>query len=422
MTPKRLGYPILYLLLAETIVLYLLSKNDPRTIVLSPFLSIAQICGLLGAVLFSLSFILATRLAIIEEAFGGLDRAYRAHHRVGVWAFSFLTAHFLALAINSTDVFNAIFVWLIPAYVYGAIALVLLAAIATTIIFIRIPYRAFVIIQKFFAIPLAFGILHLFTVTSDVSRYRPLGTWIATIMLIGLGAWLYRELLYYIIAPKAFYTVKENRDMKSDVREFTLSPEKTNLKFSPGQFGYFFFVSKAVGKEAHPFSFTSAPEEKNLRFAAKELGDYTDKLKNAAAGDRVCVHGSYGRFFHNFNATDENVLIAGGIGITPFLSLVRSDIKLPKTIFFYCTNSMLDAVYDVELKRLSENDGAFKYFIHESDRRGHITADIIEKHCNGVKDKKFYICGPTMMMKEISDGLRRKGVSSRDIHFESFNY
>jgi predicted ferric reductase len=422
MAPKRLGYPIAYLVLVETVVLYLLSKSDPRTIVSSPFLSIAQICGLLGAVLFSLSFILATRLAIVEEAFDGLDRAYRAHHRAGVWAFSLLTAHFLALAINSTDIFNAIFVWLIPAYVYGAIALVLLAAIATTIIFIQIPYRAFVIIQKFFAIPLAFGILHLFTVTSDVSRYRPLGAWIATIMLIGLGAWLYREILYYIIAPKAFYAVKEKRDMGSDISEFTLVPEKSNLKFSPGQFGYFSFSSKAVSKEAHPFSFTSPPDEKNLRFAAKELGDYTDKLKNAAAGDRVRVHGSYGKFLSDFNAADNNVLIAGGIGITPFLSLVRSGAKFPKTIFFYCANSMLDAVYDAELKKLAGSDGSYRYLIHESDRRGHITADIIEKHCNGVKDKKFYICGPTMMMKEISDGLKRKGVPFREIHFESFNY
>jgi Predicted ferric reductase len=422
MTPKRPGYAIVFLLLAETAVLYLLAKSNLSIIISRPFLSIAQISALLGAVLFSLSFVLATRFQVVEEAFGGLDRAYRAHHRLGVWAFSFLAAHFLALVINSADVFNAIFVWLIPTYIYGAIALVLLAAIATTIIFAHIPYRAFVIIQKFFAIPMAIGILHLFTVTSDVSRYRPLGVWIAAFMFAGMIAWLYREVLYYLIASKAFYTVKEKHDLGSDITEFALSPEKSNLKFSPGQFGYFSFSSKAVSKEAHPFSFTSPPNETNLRFSAKGVGDYTDALKNTAIGDRVCVHGSYGRFFSDFNAADKNVLIAGGIGITPFLSLVRSDEKFPKTIFFYCVNSMLNAVYDAELKKLSENGDVFKYFIHESDRRGHITADIIEKHCNGVKDKKFYICGPTMMMNGISNGLKIKGVRPDDIHFESFNY
>ncbi len=422
MTPKRLGYPIVFLILAETLVLYFLSKNNLSVLLLRPFLSLAQLSALFGAILFSLSFLLATRFAIIETAFGGLDRVYRAHHRFGVWAFSFLTIHFLALAINSTAIFNAIFISQLPPYVYGAFALIMMAAVVVTIIFIHIPYRAFVIIQKFFALPLAFGILHLFTITSDVARYAPLGTFMATVMIAGFAAWFYREILYYFIAPKAFYTVKERRDMGGDISEFTLTPENKNIKFSFGQFGYFSFRSKAVSREAHPFSFSSAPDEQNLRFAAKELGDYTDKLKNVAAGDRVCVHGSYGKFFSNFNSSDENVFIAGGIGITPFLSLVRSGTRLPKTIFFYSANSALDAVYNTELQELSKNNEAFHYFIHESDRRGHITAEIIERRCNGVKNKKFYLCGPAMMMKEISDGLKRKGVRSANIFFEAFSY
>jgi predicted ferric reductase len=421
MTPKRPGYAIVFLLLAETTILYLLAKSNLPTIISRPFLSVAQISALLGAVLFSLSFVLATRFRVIEEAFGGLDRVYRAHHRFGVWAFSLLTAHFLALVLNGTDAYSAIFVFFFPDYIFGAIALVFLAAIAATIIFANIPYRAFVIIQKIFAVPLAFGILHLFTVTSDVSRYHPLGVFMTAMMIAGFISWFYREVIYYFAAPKTFYTLKMRKDMGNDIGEFTLAPENKNLKFTFGQFGYFTFYSKAVSREAHPFSFTSPPDETNLRFSAKGLGDYTDALKNAANGDRVCVRGAYGKFLSALVPSDENVLIAGGIGITPFLSLVRSGIKLPRTTFFYCTNSMLDAVYDAELKMLSGNDGAFKYFIHESDRRGHITADIIEKHCNGVKDKKFYICGPTMMMKGISNGLKIKGVPSRDINFESFN-
>jgi predicted ferric reductase len=424
MTPKRPGYAIVYLTLVMTAILFLLSKPSLSVLGANVFVTLAQISALLGAVLFSFSFVIAARTYLVEEAFGGLDRAYRFHHTTGVWSFSLLVVHmasvFIGYGINGAPIVALLMHNI--AFILGEIGIITMAAIILTIVYAKIKYQNFVLIQKFLAIPYAFGVYHLLIVTSDVSRFAPLRLFMVAVVSLGALAWIYREFFYRPLAPQAVYVVKEVKNKGANIVEISLTPKKNRLDLKPGQFAYFSLRSKSVSSEPHPFSFSSAPESDELRFAAKRSGDFTNELDKVAAGDEAAVFGPYGKFFSELDPDAENVFIAGGIGATPFLSLVRSKIKLPKTVFFYCANSALDAVFDAELKKISDAPGSFRYFLHESDRRGHINADIVEKHANGVKNKKFYLCGPAMMMENITDGLIRKGVPRGDIHFESFNY
>jgi|GEM_PF-1770780 predicted ferric reductase len=424
MTPKRPGYAIVYLTLVMTAILFLLSKPSLSVLGANVFVTLAQISALLGVVLFAFSFIVATRTYLVEEAFGGVDRAYRFHHTIGVWSFSLLVVH-MASVLVGYGINGAPIVALLThnsAFILGEIGLFAMAAIILTIVYAKIRYQNFVLIQKFLAIPYAFGIYHLLIVTSDVSRYAPLRIFMIAAVSLGALAWINREFLYRRFATQAVYVVKEVKDMGANIVGISLAPKKDRLAFKPGQFAYFSLRSKTVSSEPHPFSFSSAPESDELRFASKRSGDFTNELDKVAIGDEAAVFGPYGKFFSGLDPDAENVFIAGGIGATPFLSLVRSKIKLPKTVFFYCTNSALDAVFDAELKKISATPDSFRYFLHESDRRGHINADVVEKHANGIKEKQFYLCGPAMMMENISDGLIRKGVPRRDIHFESFSY
>jgi stearoyl-CoA 9-desaturase NADPH oxidoreductase len=121
------------------------------------------------------------------------------------------------------------------------------------------------------------------------------------------------------------------------------------------------------------------------------------------------------------NSNIENIFIAEGRGIIPFLSLLRAGKVAGKTMLFYCTNSELDAVYNAELKALSAKFG-FRYFLHESDRRGFITTDIIEKRANGLAEKNIYLCGPGNMMADLTKKFIAKGVPRKNIFFESFSY
>lgn len=160
----------------------------------------------------------------------------------------------------------------------------------------------------------------------------------------------------------------------------------------------------------------------DLSFAAKALGDFTNTLTNAKAGDRVTVFGPYGKFFSEFDPGAQNIFIAGGIGVTPFLSALRNRIVCAETMTFYTTRSESDGVFAKELNDLSCGPAAFKYFFHESERRGYLSADIIEKRAGTLKSKKIYLCGPGPMMKSLTQGFIKKGVPRSDIIFESFNY
>lgn len=424
MTPKRPGAAIVYLTLALTALLYLLAKPNLAVLGDNLFLSIAQLAALLGTVLFTFSFLLACRFSVLEDAYGGLDKVYRFHHKTGVWSFTFLAIHFLGLLItylkNGIPIFTLMLT--VPLYITGAVALFTMTIIILTIIFAKIPYQIFIFIQKLFAVPLAFGMIHLFTVTSDVSRYRPLGFWMAGVMIIGAMSWLYRELLYKWLAPHAAYEITGVINKGAGITEITMKPLGRRIKYQPGQFAYFSFRSRGVSSEPHPFSFSSSPDSNLVSFAAKDLGDFTHTLARAAAGDRVTVYGPHGRFFSDLATDAKNIFIAGGIGVTPFLSIVRGRQGFGQTILFYSTNSETDAVFEKELEDISERTKAFGMFFHESNRRGYLNADIIEKRAGGLNDKAIYLCGPAPMMKSLADGFLAKGVPRERIVFEEFSY
>jgi predicted ferric reductase len=424
MTPKRPAIHIIFLLLILTGLLWLLSKPTIGSIFASPFISLGQISALLGTVLFAISFILAARTYLIEEACGGLDRAYRLHHKTGSWSGGLLAVHGLAVAIGYGLAGAPIYSLLTSNIVFiaGEIGLLTMAGIVVTIIYFKIPYKYFTFIQKFFAIPFAFGIYHLLFITSDISRYQPLRIFLMVVVALGAFAWIYREIFYRYDAPQTQYAVKETKDKGAGVVEITLTPKKARLVFKPGQFAYFSFRSKNVPAEAHPFSFSSAPGDADLRFAAKGVGDFTNELGKVSPGDEVTVFGPYGKFFSELDPNAENVFIAGGIGITPFMSALRGHAVNEKTDFFFSTRGLDDCVFGDELKLLTAAPNAFKLHLHESDRRGHLTADIVEKRAGGLTGKKIFICGPEGMMNALKNQFLAKGVPNESIIFEQFNY
>jgi predicted ferric reductase len=424
MTSKRPGKTIIYLLLAFTLELFLLSKDSLGGLGFNVFVTMAQIAALIGTVLFATSFMLAARTHLVEEAFGGLDRAYHIHHKAGVWSFSILVAHMATVLIgyglNGVPLLSSLTAN--PVFITGGIGLALMAIIALTIIFAKVRYRTFVIIQKFFAIPYAFGIYHLLIVPSDVSRYFPLRMFMLIIVGLGLAAWIWRELLYRWLGPHAPYSVKSVEDKGGGIVEITLVPKRKPLAYRAGQFAYFSFRNGALPPEGHPFSFTSAPDGAELRFAAKALGDYTDLLSQARPGGVVAVYGPYGKFFEQMDSAAGNIFIAGGIGVTPFLSALRGGKRFDDLSVFYTTKSDLDCIYNQELYSLSTGERPFHYHFHESGRRGFLSADIVEKRAGGIIDKTIYLCGPAPMMKSLAEGFIAKGVPKEKIIFESFSY
>ena len=160
--------------------------------------------------------------------------------------------------------------------------------------------------------------------------------------------------------------------------------------------------------------------------AIKSLGDFTKKLDALKIGDRSELEGPYGRFnFHNENS--DQIWVAGGIGITPFIGmaedLAEKDELKNKVELYYCVKDEREFVYfdefkDIE-KRLKNN---FKFIPWVTDTHGHLTIQEIKKLSSPFKRSEFYLCGPKGLKDAISKGLVEAGVPKEKIFDEQFNF
>jgi predicted ferric reductase len=205
--------------------------------------------------------------------------------------------------------------------------------------------------------------------------------------------------------------------------EIALKPLGKPVAFTPGQFAMLYLEAKD-GWHRHPFTIASAPAEHVLRFAIKELGDDTSGLGEfIQPGMPAVIRGPFGRFSHH-KAAGRQAWIAGGIGVTPFLSWLRAlDDQPPygRVDFFY-TSASADKPYAEEIAEIAgRHDMVRAHFINSSSE-GHLTADRVMAAAGGSPGGlSVFLCGPAGMVRSLQTGLHRAGVPARHIHREHFD-
>ena len=162
----------------------------------------------------------------------------------------------------------------------------------------------------------------------------------------------------------------------------------------------------------------------------KDSGDYTSQLDKLKVGDKAILEGAYGDLIEPQNVNDSKslVLIAGGIGITPMIGILRNlknKDKKVKLIWSVRNESALIKLEEIEeLKNQYPN---FDYRItlskddHEIFDKGRIDEDYLNSLnvFNEFKDAKFYICGPDPLMDSMEDILS-KHIDKDQQNYERF--
>ncbi|WP_324695165.1 FAD-dependent oxidoreductase [Novosphingobium sp. RL4] len=177
------------------------------------------------------------------------------------------------------------------------------------------------------------------------------------------------------------------------------------------------------------FSLASAPQEPELVIATR-MTDTAFKrcLADLPAGSPVGIEGPYGDLTLD-GGTTPVVFLAGGIGITPFRSMILDAVGrgLSRDVtLFYSNRSAADAAYLPELEQLASSNPRFKLVATMTDaadwqgERGFIDRPMIERHAGDITAPVFYLAGPPAMVAAMEALLLEAGVRSGNIRAEVF--
>lgn len=435
MKKKYFGpYLFIFLSLLPTVFWLSISPLNDRFLNSSVAItSFSQLAALIGTAMFCLTFVLAGRLKWLEDYFGGLPNLYVFHHFFGMISFILLLIHPLLLIFGAMrNPLGNLFLYIIPgsnwAYNYGIFSLFIMTLLLIFTFYRKIPFYGKILYNiwkkthRFIGLSLFFGALHAFYISSDISRNIFLRYYMFLIIIVGLGSFVYRSLLGRYLVKRAEYRVVEVNKLNKSIVEIVMSPEKEGIDYTQGQF---IFIGFDGMEEVHPFSISSSPYEKNLKITVKALGDYTSKLQDLQPGVKAYVEGPFGRLFYHDLKHKNQIWIAGGVGITPFLSMVRSlreemDKDDYKIDFYYCGKNDEDRIFTDELLGTSQEIKNFRYIPWCTNKHGRITGRIVKNIGRGVHNKEIILCCPSLMNKDLKNQLISLGVPKSRIHFEQF--
>lgn len=192
------------------------------------------------------------------------------------------------------------------------------------------------------------------------------------------------------------------------------------FKFLAGQ-----FLEWTVEGNTHPLTLSSAPFEKDLSFTTR-LRDtpFKNFIKTMPVGTFVDVVGPEGDFVlpkvYPPAGGRPLVFLAGGIGITPFRSMILQSLhdKLPQEIYlFYSNHSLEETAFLEELTGLAKENPQF-HFISVVTR---IDESLIKKFLPDFTKAIFYAAGPPAMVKAMRDFLLKAGVKPENLKLDMFS-
>jgi predicted ferric reductase len=390
---------------------------------------IAKIAGILGVSHFAGNIFLSARYKFIDRLFDGLDRAYLYHRKIGIAAFVLLTVHLVAITLRTwqtsfMDMVRFTLNYSYPPIVWGRVAYLGLCILVIITLFVRLKYERLKFLHTFMGVFLFFGGLHVYLIPSDVATNIYLRGYILGIVGIGLLSYLWRTVLKRWLIRRIIADVQAVNRLGDAVTEVVMKPRPGKIAFIPGQFIFVKFRQPGFPYEDHPFSLTASTEEGTLRISAKALGDFTTQLSELNSGAIAEIQGPFGGFSFTRAKTKKLIWIAGGIGITPFMSMARSmrdrsDLKEYGIHLFYSVKTESELIYGKELEDISTKVSSFSYHPWIAERDGFITAEAIAKRVD-IIGKDIYICGPKPLLKALQSQFKNIGTPANQIHFELF--
>lgn len=350
------------------------------------------------------------------------------HKFMGSVGFAFLVSHFVMILasgvydldiILSTDLSNPTVLYI----KYGSVAFFSVVIIWLTSVLLRkrLPWDWWKSLHYLAYVALTFAFLHSGYIGATLQT-NTAAQWFWYFQIVVFVIIIIWRLSDWVGLSRTTYKVNSVEDVARDVKQITIVPEQQvlGIKPKPGQFAY---LQYARFKPAHPFTVSHYSEDTGaISFTIKNVGKYTANVHSSLEyNDEVYVGGPYGVFTSTISQSPRPaVLIAGGIGITPFLRHLDNN---RVQHLFWGVRTVEDLAYrrDVVRSKLHTTIA-----LSEEERKnyhpGLIDVELLKAELSGeLEEYDFYICGPPEMMKSLELELADASVPKGQIFTERFS-
>ena len=228
--------------------------------------------------------------------------------------------------------------------------------------------------------------------------------------------------------------LQEKKELAKGIWEFIFTPNKP-INFLPGQYLEWTVAARYPDSRGNRryFSIASSPTEKEIMLTIKvpeKASSFKQTLLALKPGDGLFATNLEGEFVLQKKPKSSYVLIAGGIGITPFRSMIRSLIdsntSVPVTLF-YVAHDASEFVFDDLFEEAKQKIGLqIVHVVSENPppnwqgEVGRLNEDMIKKHVTDYQSRFFYLSGPQPMVAGYKDLLKKLGVKRGNIKTDYF--
>lgn len=266
------------------------------------------------------------------------------------------------------------------------------------------------------------------------SNQIPIGQFITTpesALLIG-------NLFSYLVSPKQklMLKLKDKMQLSPDIYDFVFASNQ-KLEFLPGQYMEWTLGVKNPDTRGNRryFTLASSPTEDDVKLGIKfsnNSSGFKKQMLDLSKGDQIVAGQLSGEFTLPSDPNQKLVFIAGGIGITPFRSMIKYLLDKKEKrgiILFYSAKTLEELVYkDLFDSAVKEIGIKMVYILTDKDKvpkgwkgkLGHIDEKIIKSEVPDYKDGIFYLSGPRSMVTSFENILNNLGVSKSQIKTDYF--
>ena len=399
---------------------------------------LAVVSGFFALTVLVCAAVLPSRLRSLNRAFG-IESVMEVHRFFGVSAAVLVLVHLACvLASDPRSIKLLVFLSAPPraqAATASTVALILLILVVTLKARLRLSYESW----RWMHVGLAAAVLvfaglhtvwlnHALKVPAMSAAFLVL---VAIVVTVASYRWLWRGLL----DPSTEFVIREVRAESPTISTVVLAPRgaEGSWRFVPGQFAWLRMAQSPTAEE-HPFTISSSARDEYTSFTVRHAGDFTRTLTALPPGTPVWVDGPHGAFSGDIGRCSGFVLIAGGVGITPMMSMLRTaadrgdrrpyrlvvvasrpeDLLFREELGFLRTS--LDLVVTEVMRRPTDDwEG------HYGDL-GFGLLSLVLGSTEQPESVDFFLCGPPAMIHDSLEVIDALDVDPGRVHTELFDF